>query len=315
MENKNTVVAFIKKNISLSAFFILFILFSLTTQGKFFVAGNLLSVLTGSTDLLVCALGGTFIIMMGSIDLAVGSMISLGGVVVAKTYLATGNLFLALLATWGVCALCYGIMGLAHVCLKVPTFIVTLGMLSIARAVGTMISGGAITMVDYDGPIKQIFGLRPSVLIVTFLAFFVTILVEKYMLFGRYTRLIGGNENVARLSGVNVRWMKVMVYLFAGTMTALGSIIMAGRIGSGSPSIGSGYELDVITAVVLGGTAQTGGVGGVAGTLVGVLTIGILGNGLVLWGMPSEVQLFVKGVVVILAVAVSTERKPNMIVK
>ena len=234
MENKNTVVAFIKKNISLSAFFILFILFSLTTQGKFFVAGNLLSVLTGSTDLLVCALGGTFIIMMGSIDLAVGSMISLGGVVVAKTYLATGNLFLALLATWGVCALCYGIMGLAHVCLKVPTFIVTLGMLSIARAVVTMISGGAITMVDYDGPIKQIFGLRPRFLIVTFLAFFVTILVEKYMLFGRYTRLIGGNENVARLSGVNVRWMKVMVYLFAGTMTALGSIIMAGRIGSGS---------------------------------------------------------------------------------
>ena len=90
---------------------------------------------------------------------------------------------------------------------------------------------------------------------------------------------------------------------------------MAGRIGSGSPAVGEGYELDVITAVVLGGTAQTGGVGGVGGTLVGVLTIGILSNGLVLWGMPSSVQLFIKGLIVILAVAVSTERKPNMIVK
>ena len=90
---------------------------------------------------------------------------------------------------------------------------------------------------------------------------------------------------------------------------------MAARIGSGSPSVGVGYELDVITAVVLGGTSQTGGVGWVRGTLIGVLTIGILANGLVLWGMPSEVQLLIKGLVVIFAVAVSTERKPNMIVR
>lgn len=315
MENKNVVVSFIKKNISLAAFVILFVLFSFTTAGKFLKVNNLLSVLTSSTDLLICALGGTFIILMGSIDLSVGSMISLCGVIVAKIYLSTNSLIIALLATVAVSLLCYLFMGVIHVQLKVPTFIVTLGMLSIARALVTMISGGSITMVDYNGAIKQVFGLRPWILIIAIAAFVIVFIIERFTLFGRYTRLVGGEENVARLSGINVRKQKVLVFLFAGVLTALGGIVMAARIGSGSPSVGVGYELDVITAVVLGGTSQTGGVGGVRGTLIGVLTIGILANGLVLWGMPSEVQLLIKGLVVIFAVAVSTERKPNMIVR
>ena len=315
MENKNVVVIFIKKNISLAAFVILFILFSFTTAGKFLKINNLLSVLTSSTDLLICALGGTFIILMGSIDLSVGSMISLCGVIAAKIYLSTNSLIVALLATIAVSLVCYLFMGVIHVQLKVPTFIVTLGMLSIARALVTMISGGSITMVDYNGAIKQVFGLRPWILIIAIAAFAVVFLIERFTLFGRYTRLVGGEENVARLSGINVKKQKVLVFLFAGVLTALGGIVMAARIGSGSPSVGVGYELDVITAVVLGGTSQTGGVGGVRGTLIGVLTIGILANGLVLWGMPSEVQLLIKGLVVIFAVAVSTERKPNMIVR
>lgn len=315
MENKNVVVSFIKKNISLAAFVILFILFSFTTAGKYLKINNLLSVLTSSTDLLICALGGTFIILMGSIDLSVGSMISLCGVIAAKIYLSANSLIVALLATIAVSLVCYLFMGVIHVQLKVPTFIVTLGMLSIARALVTMISGGSITMVDYNGAIKQVFGLRPWILIIAIAAFAVVFLIERFTLFGRYTRLVGGEENVARLSGINVKKQKVLVFLFAGVLTALGGIVMAARIGSGSPSVGVGYELDVITAVVLGGTSQTGGVGGVRGTLIGVLTIGILANGLVLWGMPSEVQLLIKGLVVIFAVAVSTERKPNMIVR
>lgn len=306
---------FIKKNVSLAAFVILFVLFSVSTSGKFFSMSNLLSVMTSSTDLLVCALGGTFVIMLGSIDLSIGSVISLCGVVVAKVYAGTGNLLLALVATLAIAEACYVVMGVIHVGLKVPTFIVTLGMLSMARAMVTMISGGSITMIDYDGPLKQIFGLRPWVLVIAIAAFLIVFFIEHYTLFGRYTRLVGGAENVAKLSGINVGRQKILVYMFAGFFAALGGIIMAGRIGSGSPAVGNGYELDVITAVVLGGTAQTGGVGGVRGTLIGVMTIGILSNGLVLWGMPSSVQLFIKGLIVILAVAVSTERKPNMIVK
>lgn len=306
---------FITDNVSFAAFVILFILFTFTTGGKFFRVSNLLTVLTSSTDLLVCALGGTFIIMLGSIDLSIGSVISLCGVIVAKTYAATNNMFISLIATIAVAELCYLIMGTIHVTLKVPTFIVTLGMLSMARAVVTMISGGRITMIDFNGPIKQIFGMKPWVLVIAIGLFLIVLVIEKYTLFGRYTRLVGGAENVAKLSGINVSRQKILVYAFAGFFAAIGGTIMAGRIGSGSPAVGEGYELDVITAVVLGGTAQTGGVGGVGGTLVGVLTIGILSNGLVLWGMSSSVQLFIKGLIVILAVAVSTERKPNMIVK
>ncbi len=315
MEKKNAFLEFIKKNISLAALVILFVLFTCTTSGKFFKTSNLLSVLTSSADLLICALGATFIGLMGSIDLSVGSMISLCGVIAAKVYLSTNNILYTLLSALVVSCVIYTIMGLIHVELKVPTFIVTLGNLSVARALVTMLSGGSITMIDYNGAIKQIFGLRPWIIIIALGAFGIVWLIERYTLFGRYTRLVGGDENVARLSGVNVKKQKVLVYLFAGVATAIGGIVMAARIGSGSPSVGQGYELDVITAVVLGGTAQTGGVGGVRGTLVGVLTIQILANGLILWGMPSEVQLLIKGLVVIFAVAVSTERKPNMVVR
>lgn len=315
MEKNNTFLVFIKKNISLAAFVILFVLFSCTTAGKFLRVSNLLSVLTASTDLLICSLGATFIILMGSIDLSVGSMISLCGVIAAKIYLSTNSIIVTLLAAVLVSIACYLFMGVIHTQLKVPTFIVTLGMLSIARALVTMVSGGSITMIDYNGKIKQIFGLRPWILIIAIGLFVIVWVVEKFTLFGRFTRLVGGDENVARLSGVNVKKQKILVFLFAGLLTAIGGIVMAARIGSGSPSVGQGYELDVITAVVLGGTAQTGGVGGVRGTLIGVLTIGILANGLILWGMPSEVQLLIKGLVVIFAVAVSTERKQNMIVR
>lgn len=315
MKNKSTVLSFIKKNISLAAFMILFVLFTFTTAGRFLRVNNLLSVVTSSTDLLISALGGTFIILMGSIDLSIGSMVSFCGVIAAKVYLATGSILAALAVTVAAALACYLFMGIVHVHLKVPTFIVTLGMLSIARSMVNMISGGKITMIDYNGAIKQIFGLRPWILVIAAAAFLVVFLIERYTLFGRYTRLIGGEENVARLSGINVKKQKILVFLFAGALTALGGIVMAARIGSGSPTAGQGYELDVITAVVLGGTAQTGGVGGVRGTMVGVLTIAILANGLVLWGMPSEVQLLIKGLVIVMAVAVSTERKPNMIVK
>lgn len=314
--NKNvSVKEFIVKNISFAAFIILFILFSVTTGGKFLVVDNLLTVASASVDLLICGLGATFIIMLGSIDLSVGSMISLCGVIMAKVFLATNSTAFGVLSAIGVAVGCYLIMGIAHTKLAVPTFIVTLGMLSMARAAVTMVSGGAITLIPYESPVKQIFGQRPWLLIIGIGLFIIVWIIERYTVFGRYTRLIGGDETVARLSGINVNRHKVLVFLFASLLTAIGGVVMAARIGSGSPSVGQGYELDVISAVVLGGTSQRGGTGGVRGTLIGTLTLGILANGLVLWGMPSEVQLFIKGVVLVLAVAVSIERTPNMVNK
>lgn len=145
--------------------------------------------------------------------------------------------------------------------------------------------------------------------------FFICLLIEKFTLFGRYTKLVGGDEIVAKLSGLNVDKIKLKVFMFAGLLTGLGAVVMAARMGSGSPSVGDGYELDVISAVVLGGTSQRGGIGGVRGTLIGVLTLKMLANGLVLWGLSSEIQLFIKGLILIMAVFVSQERSRNMVVK
>lgn len=313
---------FIKNNISLAAFIVLFVLFTFTTGGKFLRSDNLLTVLGSSMDLLVCALGATFIIMLGSIDLSAGSMVSLNGVAAAMTYLAVYKtqgpvqaLIAALIVAAIVSVVCYLIMGLIHTKMKVPTFIVTLGFLSIGRAVVTMISGGKLFIIPYDSPFKRLFGLAPYMLIIGLGLFVVVWLIEHYTLFGRYTRLVGGDEIVAKLSGINVDKQKILVFVFAGILMAIGGVIMAARMGSGSPSAGRSYELAVISAVVLGGTSQRGGIGGVRGTLIGTLTLQILDNGLILWKMPGEVQMMIKGIILIFAVYVSLDRKPNMVVK
>lgn len=319
-ERSTSFLDMVKKNVSFAAFIVLFVLFSFTTQGKFFRADNLLMVLGSSMDVLVCALGATFIIMLGSIDLSAGSMVSLNGVVAAMTYVhlyksagPVPALLTALAVAAVVSVLCYLVMGLIHTKMKVPTFIVTLGMLSIARALVTMTSSGKVIMIPYDSPFKRVFGLSPWML---GLGLFVIVwLIERYTLFGRYTRLIGGEETVAKLSGINVDRMKIYVFLFAGILMAIGGMIMAARMGSGSPSTGRSYELIVISAVVLGGTSQRGGIGGVRGTLIGTLTLQILDNGLILWRMPGEIQMMIKGIILIFAVYVSLDRKPNMVVK
>ena len=311
----SAVPKFLKKNISFAAFVILFVLFTFTCNGKFLTAANLLTICGSSVDLLLCALGTTYIIMLGSIDLSTGSMLSLCGVVAAKIFVSTNSFAAALFGAIGVSLAAYLLMGVVYTQMKIPAFIVTLGMLSIARATVTMLSGGTITMIPFDSPFKQFLGMRPWILIIGAVVFVIAWLIERFTLFGRYTRLIGGDETVAKLSGINITKQKILVFIFAGVMTALGGLIMAARIGSGSPSIGQGYELNVISAVVLGGTSFQGGIGGVKGTLIGALTLGMLANGLILWGMPTEVQLLIKGVILILAVYVSLERTPNMIVK
>jgi len=306
---------FFRKYISFLAFVILFVLFSVLATDKFLTIENILLFVTASMDVLIVACGGTFTEFLGSIDLSAGSMLALFGVISAKMYLATNNLLITVLATVAMSVVVYFIMGIAHVTLKVPTFIVTLAFLSIGRASATLLSGGINTSIPYDSPYKTIFGLRPWILIIGFGIFVITLLIERFTVFGRYTKLVGADETVARLSGVNVSKIKVLVYMFAGIMTGIGAIVAAARMGSGSPSVGEGYELTVISAIVLGGTSQRGGVGSVVGTLVGAFTLKMLANGLVIMGMSSEIQKIVTGVVLVLAVFVSQERTKNMIVK
>ncbi len=306
---------FIRKNISFAAFFLMFAFFLLAVGPKFVQLTNIQTILEQSAALLVVALGMTFVILIGSIDLSVGSVVALVGVIAATVLKATGSTALAILAGIAVGLVTGLINGAIHSYAAVPSFIVTLGMLSAARAVTILFTGGTVVMIEFDSGLKQIFGLSPWMLIVAAFAAVIAWVAQKYTIFGRYMYMIGGDETVARLSGINVRQMKVLIYTVCGAFTALGGIMIAARIGSGSPATGQGYELDVISAVVLGGTSMRGGIGGVRGTILGALTLAMLNNGLVLLGVASDVQLLVKGIVLILAVYVSLEHKKDEVVK
>lgn len=307
--------SFVKKNISFAAFILMFTVFLITVGPKFVQLSNIQTILEQSAALLVVAVGVTFVILIGAIDLSVGSVVALVGVVAAAVLRDTGNTLLAVGAGLAVGLVTGLINGVLHAYAAVPSFIVTLGMLSVARAVTIIFTSGTVIMVEFESALKTIFGLSPWMLIVAALAAILGWVLQKYTIFGRYTMMIGGDETVARLSGINVRRLKTIVYVVAGAFTALGGVMIAARIGSGSPATGQGYELDVISAVVLGGTSLRGGIGGVRGTILGALTLSMLNNGLVLLGVASDVQLLVKGIVLILAVFVSLERKKDEVVK
>lgn len=313
-QRRSAVLSFLRKNISFAAFTLMFLFFLLMLRGKFVRFDNLETILEQSAGLLACAVGVTFVILIGGIDLSVGSVVALVGVIAASVLSLSGNWILAVLAGLAVGVLCGLINGLTHSYLGVPSFIVTLGMLSMARSVTVLYSGGTVVMIPFDSVLKK-FGLSPWMLILALIITVAGWILQRFTIFGRYALMIGGDERVALLSGINVRRLKTLVYTVCGLFVAFGGLIIAGRIGSGSPSTGQGYELDVISAVVLGGTSLRGGVGGIRGTVLGALTLSMLNNGLVLMGVASEVQLLVKGIVLILAVFISLERDRNEIIK
>ncbi len=311
---KDDFIKFIKRNISFAAFILLFLFFLVTASEKFFRLDNFQTIMEQTIDLLVVSLGMTFVILLGCIDLSVGSVLSLAGVIAASIQVKTGNTFLAILGGIAVGLACGLANGILHARLKIPSFIVTLGMLSIARSLTVIYTGGAVVMIPFESLYKKI-GLYPWILIIGLVFIAIAYILQRFTIFGRYTKMIGGDETVAKLCGINVTRYKILVFAVCGIFTGIGGIILSARIGSGSPATGQGFELDAISAVVLGGTSQRGGIGGVRGTVIGSLTLSMLNNGLILLRIPSEVQLLVKGLVLILAVFISLERNKNDVIK
>jgi ribose/xylose/arabinose/galactoside ABC-type transport system permease subunit len=196
--------------------------------------------------------------------------------------------------------------------MRVPSFMVTLGMLSVARGLTIVISASQPVNVD---PTFQLLGRMPGILILFALSFVAATVLLEYTAFGRRAVAIGGQERVARLSGVPITRLKILMFAFAGLMAALGGIALTGRVGAATPDAATGFELTAITAVVLGGTPLTGGVGNMMNTVVGALVISILINGMVILGIPSEIQLIVQGLVLVGAVFLSLERGKIGIIK
>lgn len=285
--------------------------FSITVGDRFLTARNFSFLLQQSAIVAIPAFGVTLIIIAGSIDLSVGSMVAMTGMIGAVTAQDHG-LAVGLLA-----ALAAGIAGglvngFAFAALKIPSFMVTLGMLSVARGVTIMVSHSQPVNVSSGW---QWFGQMPGIVILFAACFVFSAVLLHLTSFGRRVVAVGGQERVARLSGIKVTQLKILLFAFGGLMAALGGIALSARVGAATPDAAGGFELTAIAAVVLGGTPLTGGIGNVLNTVIGAFILSMLLNGMIILGVSSEVQLIMQGTVLVGAVLLSLDRSKIGIIK
>jgi len=302
---------------SLFALLLMVLAFSIFADG-FFSADNFWTVMRQISVNTCLSVGMTLVILTGGIDLSVGSILALSGAIMAGllksgTELDALGLFIGYKAP---AAITIGILvgaslglfnGVMITRFRVPPFVATLAMLTIARGVTKLYTGGeAITGLG-DGFVSigsgRVLGIPNQVWIAAGIVIAATVLLKKTR-FGRYVYAVGGNEEAAKLSGLNVKRVKLMVYTVAGALSAVGGLIVTSRLNSGTPIAGEGVELDSIAAVVIGGTSLSGGKGSVLGTVLGALIIGVLNSGLVIMGVDPFWQTVIKGFVILSAVVI-----------
>ncbi len=275
---------------------------------KFMSVRNLLNIFDQISVLGIMAVGMTLVILIGGIDLAVGSVLALAMMVMG--YLANQlglPLIPAILIALCVAALTGAVSGLLITAFRVPAFIATLAMMSVARGLANMITDGQqiVGFPTWFSALAyyRIGGFLTFTVAVMLIVFVIGWAYLRYSAGGRSLYAIGGNPEVARLAGINVNLYTIGVYVVSGFLAGLAGIVLAMRLDSVQPTAGVTYELDTIAAVVIGGTSLTGGKGGIFGTIIGVLIIGVLRNGLNLLGVSPFMQAVVIGVVIALAVA------------
>jgi putative xylitol transport system permease protein len=300
----------------LLVFLLLVIILSIVTP-NFLRTRNILNVLRQTSINGLLSIGMTFVILTGGIDLSVGSVLAFAGIVsasfasdaiggyVAHPLIAMG---IGLLAGAGLGA----VNGIFVAKWRMPAFVVTLGMLSMARGFTFLTTDGMpVPRID-DGflVVGQGVFLGIPVPVWIFLAVFLLSWVTLYKTrYGRYIYAVGGNETSAKISGINTRLVIFTVYVISGMLSALGGIILTARTTAGLPQAGQAYELDAIAAVVIGGTSLSGGQGQIIGTVFGALLLGVINNGLDLLGVSSYFQLVIKGMIIIGAVLLDSLRK------
>lgn len=281
---------------------------------RFLTHANILNVLRQTSINSIIAIGMTLVILTGGIDLSVGSILAFCGAVMASLLNAGHNPILALIVTLAL-GLVFGFFnGFLVSKMKLQAFIVTLVTMTFLRGATLVFTEGKPITVDDDGLLFENIGggylfdipIPIYIMIALFVAGHYLLMHTK---FGRYTYAIGGNEEATKLSGINVDKVKMWVYGLCGMLSALAGVILTSRLYSAQPTAGSGYELDAIAAVVLGGTSLAGGVGRVAGTALGALIIGVLGNALNLLNVSSYYQMMIKAIVILIAVLI--DRKSN----
>lgn len=278
----------------------------------FLTTSNLLNVAQQSSIIAVISVGMTFVIITAGIDLSVGSVLAFSGVVMASVLHAGLPIPIGIMVGLGVGFSCGLLNGLLVSYGKIPPFIATLGMMSIARGAGLWFTDGR-PISGFDDSFRYLATgeilFIPVPVIIMIVVYVIAHLILTKTKMGRYTYAIGGNEKAAVLSGINIKLYLNIIYGIAGLLSALGAVMLTARLNSAQPIAGIMYELDAIAATVIGGTSLFGGKGTVIGTLIGALIIGVLRNGLNLLGVSSFIQQIVIGSVIIGAILLDTNLK------
>lgn len=285
--------------------YVILIIFFAIKSNHFFTLNNFLNIALYAANVGILSCTMTLIIVAGHIDLSIGSVIALGGVVMG-TLLNNGTpAGLAILGALAVCALTGVYNGILITRIKINAFITTLAGMEIFRGMSYLVTNGkAITL--SDNLLKSIgrgytLGI-PNAVLIMLAVIIIFSLISKYTVFGRRIFVIGGNSQVAYLSGINVESNLLLLFILNGVMCGLASVIYCSQLGSAMPSNANGMEFDVISAVILGGASLSGGKGSIVGALFGALLLGTLSNGMVMLNIHTYWQQIISGVVLVLAV-------------
>jgi inositol transport system permease protein len=319
--SKDLFMIFFKKYLIILILLVMIVLLSIFSP-SFLKFTNLLNVVRQISVIGLIGIGVTMAIIANGIDLSSGSVLALSAVISASLAQRVDwaaakypglvlPLFVSILSGLAVGLVCGFIVGFLISKFKIPPFIATLGMMTVARGFALLYSDGRpiSSLTDAYNFIGRgdVAGMPVPILILLGVAILFHVILN-YTRFGRHIYAVGGNEQAARVSGINIFWVKIGIYTLAGVLSGLAGIVLSSRISSGQPGLGQGYELDAIASAVIGGTSFSGGVGTIWGTMVGALIIGVLNNGLDLMNVSAYWQQIVKGGIIVFAIIID-ERK------
>ena len=290
---------------------ILCVIFSIMNP-RFMTVANFMNIMQQVAVVAVAAYGMTYVILLGEIDLSIGSIIAVAGMAGAQAFLFGFGFLPALVLTVAAGAVMGLINGTLTAKFGLPSFIVTVATMGIFRGLVSLPTNGAPAMIDNETWIsigtESFLGLPVIIWIVLILFLFNHVLLSKTK-FGRRAYLTGGNREAAVYSGIKVDRLKITIFMISGIMAAISGILLSSRLYSAQTNAGTSYELDAIASAVLGGTSLAGGVGTMIGTLIGALIIGVMNNGMNMLSVPYFYQLIVKGLVILLAVWLDVRSK------
>jgi ribose transport system permease protein len=304
---------YLRDNIAILALIIVVLIFSVANR-NFLTFSNFANIGRQSAMITIMACGMTMVIVSANIDLSVASTLSFAAMLAGLTVKATGSTILALLvglATGAVIGLINGVLITKG---NIPSFLATLGMMGVVRGAAMLVTATKPVVIYEESYWRafgdgKIIGFLPVAIFWTFIILVAMHIILTYTSLGRYIYATGGNKQAARFTGVKTDRTIIITFIIMGLLAAYAGIILSSRMHASRPGTGEGMELNVIAAVILGGTSLFGGKGTIIGSLVGALVIGALNNGLIILGFSTHVQMLVRGLVIILAVLFAREEK------